>query len=364
MTINSIGRPEPSGRLLHFDAPVRFRTLTLPAFPRKLYRPCRPGPRGGGAVLFLTMTNTNQLSALITPFHETVMGRWYAHIFRQDSSTTTRLLLIVALATITLVVVKVSRHISEWIIYKGHEKKNPLGLVTQQPKFVTVTRLCVSGISFLVYFFAVGLILQELLDINLTHYLASASIIALAISFGSQGLVQDIVSGLTLIFCDAMDVGDMVEIAGTATVSGRVEKIGLRFTKLTNFYNQQVMIPNRTIANVSRFPAGGVDVYGDVQLPAGDGSSKAVPIVENLAREMHEQFGGIILSEPILDRTALTPGGDGGFLRVHFKIWPGQGALIETTFRQRVVSALKAIDPNYADWQLPVTYRASTVFKR
>ena len=310
------------------------------------------------------MTNTNQTSALITPFHDTVMGRWYAHFFGQDSSTTTRLLLIVGLATFALVAVKVSRHISEWIIYKGHERRNPLGLVTQQPKFITVTRLCVSGLTFFVYFFAVGLILQELFDIKLAHYLASASILGLAISFGSQGLVQDIVSGLTLIFCDAMDVGDLVEIAGTATVSGRVEKIGLRFTKLINFYNQQVMIPNRTIANVSRFPAGGVDVYGDVQLPACSGSPKAVPIIENLAREMQGQFGGVILSEPILDRTALTPGEDGGYLRVHFKIWPGQGALIETTFRQRVVSALKTIDPNYADWQVPVTYRVSTLFKR
>lgn len=310
------------------------------------------------------MTTTNQLSALIAPFHNTVAGRFYAHLFNADSSTLTRLLFIVGLAAVTLVVVKASRHISEWIIYKGHEKRNPLGLVTQQPKFITVSRLCVSGINFGVYFFAIGLILQELFDIQLAHYLASASIVGLAISFGSQGLVQDIVSGLTLIFCDAMDVGDMVEIAGTATVSGRVEKIGLRFTKLINFYNQQVMIPNRTIANVSRFPLGGVDVYGDVHIPTGTNAQKAISIVEQLAKEMQEQFGGIILSEPVLDWTTLTPDSDAGFLRVHFRIWPGQGALIENTFRQRVVSALKTIDPNYADWQVPVTYRAMATFKR
>ncbi len=46
------------------------------------------------------------------------------------------------------------------------------------------------------------------------------------------------------------------------------------------------------------------------------------------------------------------------FFRVHFKIWPGQFGLIETTFRQRVSCAMKAFDPNYADWQVPVTYRA------
>jgi hypothetical protein len=44
--------------------------------------------------------------------------------------------------------------------------------------------------------------------------------------------------------------------------------------------------------------------------------------------------------------------------------WPGQGSLIETTSRQRIVSAMKGFDPNYADWQVPVTYRAISIFKR
>jgi len=55
--------------------------------------------------------------------------------------------------------------------------------------------------------------------------------------------------------------------------------------------------------------------------------------------------------------------GDWTFFRVHFKIWPGQWDLIETTFRQRMVSAMKVFDPNYADWQVPVTYRAIAVPK-
>ena len=52
-----------------------------------------------------------------------------------------------------------------------------------------------------------------------------------------------------------------------------------------------------------------------------------------------------------------------GFLRVQFKLWPGQGSLIETTFRQQVVSAMKTFDPHYADWQVPVTYRAMAASK-
>ena len=308
---------------------------------------------------------TNELpnpADLLNQTH-TVMGRFCEQVLGHNSSTGTRLLLIVGLAILVHLVIKLVRHISEWVIYKSHEQKNPLGFVTQQPKFITVTRLIVSAITFTVYFFAVGLLLQELLAIDLGKYLASASILGLAVSFGSQGLVQDIVSSLTLIFCDTMDVGDLVEIAGTTNVSGRVEEIGLRFTTLINFYQQRVLIPNRTIANVSRFP-GGVDAYGDVQLPPAIELTKVSELVEGIAQGMHAQFGAIILSEPTVEKLALGPAGAVTALRVHFKIWPGQAALIENTFRQRVISAMKAFDPNYADWQVPVTYRAKTPLPR
>jgi len=59
-----------------------------------------------------------------------------------------------------------------------------------------------------------------------------------------------------------------------------------------------------------------------------------------------------------------TPDSGRAFFRVHFKIWPGQWSLIETTFRQRVVSSMKDFDPNYADWQVPVTYRAVAANKK
>lgn len=319
--------------------------------------PQNPGADGMDSTNLTTMTNQASTSL------DTVMSRFCGYALGHNPSPGTRLLLIVGLAILVHLVVKLTRHISEWLIYKSHEKRNPLGFVTQQPKFITVTRLIVSAITFAVYFFAIGLLLQELFEINLTAYFASASIIGLAISFGSQGLVQDIVSSLTLIFCDTMDVGDLVEIAGATNVSGRVEEIGLRFTTLVNFNHQRVLIPNRTIANVSRFPAGGVDAFGDVQLPAGSELQPVAQLVAGLAQGMQAQFGAIILTEPTVEKMDFGPGA-GSFFRVHFKIWPGQAALIETTFRQRVISAMKAFDPNYADWQVPVTFRANAPFRR
>ncbi len=294
--------------------------------------------------------------------NETVMSRVYAHLTGRESSIGRRLVLIVALVVFVHVTVKIIRHISEWIISKGHAQRNRIGFVTQQPKFVTLIQLVAHGVTSIMYFFAFGLVLEEF-GVNLTAYLASASIVGLAISFGSQGLVQDMVIGLTLIFSDAMDVGDMVEIAGAVIVIGRVEEIGLRFTKLVNFHNQKVFIPNRTIANVSRFPLGGVYAYADVLIPPGTAQEKTAQLVENIAKGMWMQFDAIILTEPLIGDVETASGGGWNFIRVQFKIWPGQGNLIETTFRQQMVSAMKTFHENYADWQVPVTYRAVTASK-
>jgi small conductance mechanosensitive channel len=308
------------------------------------------------------MTNQSP-NSFLRAVDDTVVSRIYGHFSGKDSSTEMRLLLIVGVVIVAQVAVKIIRHGSEWLILKrkSRQTKYPLIFRTRQPKFTTISRLLVNALIFVLYFFALGLILQEF-GVNLTAYLAGASIIGLAISFGSQGLVQDIVSSVTLILCDAMEVGDLVEIASSNTiVIGRVEEIGLRFTTLVNFLHQKVLIPNRNIGTVSRFPPGGVDAYGNVKIPAGVDPQRVVQIVGDEAKGMWEQFGAIILSEPMIGGLEKARGGGWSFFRIHFKILPGQGGLIEKTFRPRVVSAMKAFDPNYAEWQLPVTYRALMV---
>jgi moderate conductance mechanosensitive channel len=304
------------------------------------------------------MVTTNQpVAAPMVELSRTVMGRVYHYISGHESSEATRLALIVALAVLVHLAVKAIRHLSEWLIYKGRARKGPLDFMTQEPKFVTLIQFAANSMTFVMYFFALGLVLQEF-GVKLANYLASASIVALAISFGSQGLVQDVVIGLTLIFSDAMDAGDLVEITGSATVVGRVEEIGLRFTAIRNFYNQVVFIPNRTIANVSRYPHGGIYVYADVQLPPGADRERVMQAIRAVAKGTWTQFGAIILSEPEVGPVETVGAGGWDFARVRFKIWPGQGGLIETTFRQQMVGALRAFKPDYADWQVPVTYRA------
>jgi small conductance mechanosensitive channel len=266
--------------------------------------------------------------------------------------------IIVCLAILVHFGIRLLQFLSDWLIRKSAAKKSPVGFVTHQPKFITLTGLITSALTLVIYSIALGFILNAL-GMNtkqfVATYLATASVVGFAVGFGSQGLVQDVITGLTLIFTDTLEVGDMVAVSGEI---GRVEKVGLRFTELRNFYNQQVFLSNRNIANISRFPRGGIHAFVDVQIPANGDSGKVAGIVKQVACGMWEQFRAIILHEPEVSDPQSIKAESRSFVRVDFKLWPGQGGLIETTFRQRMVAALKQFDPSYADSMVVVTYRA------
>jgi hypothetical protein len=117
-------------------------------------------------------------------------------------------------------------------------------------------------------------------------------------------------------------------------------------------------VPNRNIGNVSRFPRGGIYAYADVQFSRTADQARLASLIKEIALGTWMQFQAIVLAQPEIGGIELAEPGGWSFLRVKFTIWPGQGNLIETTFRQQVVNAMKATDPAYADWMVTVTYRA------
>jgi len=266
-----------------------------------------------------------------------------------------RLLAIAGLATCTHFIVQALKRVTQLMLSPkvsvGLSAKE--GFARRYPKLATLTTILVSALTFIIYFLAIGLILKEF-NVSMTKYLASASVIGLAIGFGSQGLVQDVVIGLTLIFSDAISMGDLVEISGQI---GKVESIGLRFTTLINLHGQSIFIPNRTIGIIGRFRSGHIRAYVDIQIPDDIEEKGVLEEVKSIAAGMYSQHRSIILSEPETFGVKEAEAGNWRYLRVKFRLWPGQTGIIETTYKQRVVAALKKFNPDFADWMVTVTYR-------
>ena len=218
----------------------------------------------------------------------------------------------------------------------------------------------ISTAVFSIYFAAVGMVFAQF-GVSIAAYLASASVIGLAVGFGSQGIVQDVVTGFTVIFSDLFDIDDLVEISGQV---GVVSEVGMRFTVLSTPLGAAVYIPNRSIANVISYPRGYVRCVVDVTLPGdADHAAQAEQTIETVAQSAFEQFPGIHRRPPGTEGRFSTPSGK-SYLRYKFRIWPGRGGPIETTFKQELLGALRRIDPEYADWMIAISYEVEQVAGR
>lgn len=224
--------------------------------------------------------------------------------------------------------------------------------VRRHQKLRSIATLATSAIIFTLYFLAVGMILREF-GVSLKAYLASASVVGLAIGFGSQGIVQDVVTGLTFIFSDLIDVGDLVQVSGQ---TGMVKAITMRFVELEDAMGAVVFIPNRTISNVTNYPRGYIRCIVDVTL-RGD-EERRIAIEAVALRQMNllqQQFPRINLIPPSSEgRISLDAGKE--ILRVKFRIWPSRQQPIETTFLQELLAEITALDPEYKPWMVSISY--------
>lgn len=269
-----------------------------------------------------------------------------------------RILIIFVIAGVSHTAVTIIRRISKHILL-GKEtiettRAENSEFTKRFPRTATIITILESTLTFMIYFVAFGLVLQEF-QLSLRAYLASTTVIGLAIGFGSQGFVQDIVIGLTLIFSNLLKVGDVVEVLGHV---GRVESVGLRFTVLINLHGQRVYLPNRNIAVISQFREGCVRAYVDFQVPEGVHARKMTQLIKPLTEALYSQHKAIIMGIPEYFGLQKTTRGGWSYIRYKFKVWPGQGSLIETNFRQMVLARLKNEFPDYADWMINITYRS------
>jgi small conductance mechanosensitive channel len=219
-------------------------------------------------------------------------------------------------------------------------------------KLQSLTTLLSSAAVFVLYFLLIGVLLREV-GVSLTAYLASASVVGLAVAFGSQGLVQDFVTGLTLIFSDLIDVGELVDLGGQ---TGIVRSITMRFVELENALGGIVYIPNRTISNVVKYPLGYVRCFVDITL-IGDAAQKARAheAAASVMQDFYQQFPALLVAPPAVDgRRRLSSGKE--VLRLVFPVWPNRGAAIEGALQQELAAKLRQESAEYAAWMIVVSY--------
>lgn len=245
-----------------------------------------------------------------------------------------RILVILLIGFVAWIFMMIIQLIGRFMVYATW---GPLRYIFRDhQRSITLQALVINLVKYIVYFTALGYILLEL-GIDYRTYLASLSLIGIAIGFGSQGLVQDVVTGFFILFENQFVVGDMVEIAGQ---TGIVEDIGLRTTRLRNYLGGTMIFPNRNIAVVGRYEMGGMEVNVDVAVLKDVNVEEAGDLLQRIGNELAKQFDEIILDEPeIVGMVVLETGEQ--FLRLYGTIWPAQQWVIEAQLVPRIKELFK-----------------------
>ncbi|MGE7094099.1 mechanosensitive ion channel family protein [Lysinibacillus sp. NPDC048646] len=165
--------------------------------------------------------------------------------------------------------------------------RSPLNHSERRQK--TIERLLQSVISYVVYFSAIVAILA-ILDIKIAGLLAGAGIVGLAIGFGAQSLVKDIITGFFIIFEDQFGVGDYIKINAA---EGTVVEIGLRTTKINGSTGEQFIIPNGAIGDVVNYSVNNSKIFVDLQMTTDADFEKAEAIINkylSTLSEVHEEL--------------------------------------------------------------------------
>lgn len=168
--------------------------------------------------------------------------------------------------------------------------RNRSPLRTSERREETLEKLLENILSYVVYFIAIITILS-LFGINVQAILAGAGIVGLAVGFGAQSLVKDIISGFFIIFEDQFSVGDHIRIG---EFEGDVEAIGLRTTKLKNWTGEVHILPNGSITQVTNYSLNNSVACVDVSIAYGEDIDKAESVIGELLGQLPEQYPELV----------------------------------------------------------------------
>ena len=181
--------------------------------------------------------------------------------------------------------------------------------------------------------------LQEL-GFSVAPLLAGFSVFGVALGFGAQSLVRDVVSGMFMIVEDQYGVGDVVDVGAA---SGSVEAVGLRITRLRDVNGTVWYVRNGEILRVGNQSQGWARAVLDVNIGYTEDIDHAEAVLLETAQNLRtdERFAALVMDEPeVWGVEALTT--DGVVMRVVMKTQPMQQWVVARELRRRIKMRLDA----------------------
>jgi len=180
------------------------------------------------------------------------------------------------------------------LIKKSEEEGEPPS--ESEKRIETIIRLVKQAVFFVVWLIA-GLVILKEFRVEIGPIIAGAGILGLAVGFGAQNLVRDIISGFFIILENQIRVGDVAIVNGTG---GLVEKINFRTIVIRDLSGVLHIFPNGTVTTLSNMTNEWSAYVFDIGVAYKENTDHVIEVMKNVGKTMLEdtEFGKFMLEPP------------------------------------------------------------------
>lgn len=214
----------------------------------------------------------------------------FTQIFYRAGGAALRILLVVILWAVAL-------RVGDALITRAFKKPSGIArLGADDNRTRTLSSLLKSALRYVVSGIAVITIL-EVLGVDTKALLGGAAILGLAVGFAAQNLVRDIINGFFIIYERQYDVGDYITIAG---VSGIVEEVGLRTTKIRDWSGDLHIVPNGLIDKTTNSSVRESRALVEISVAYGEDLKRVIAVLQSACDQAARELTNIVEGPKVL----------------------------------------------------------------
>lgn len=215
----------------------------------------------------------------------------------------------------------------------GLSKSDAVAL--EEKRLQTLSKLFKSIASYILYFVAIITCL-DMVGFSVTTIIAGAGVVSLAVAFGAQSIVQDLMSGIFIVLENQYAVGEIVQID---TVQGTVREIGMKTTKVETVDGHLMIIANGSIGKVVNYSRAAQRGYVDVGIAYEEDLEHAIAVMEQACAKIAQKYTEDLDELPnVVGAIALAD--SSVTVRATFTAWHWKQLPIERELRKEIKAAL------------------------
>lgn len=185
--------------------------------------------------------------------------------------------------------------------------------------------------AFYVISFIAGIMTLKVFDVDPAPVLTAAGVVGLAVGFGAQRLVRDVISGFFVVLENQYAVGEYVTIG---VITGTVEELGMRVTRLRDDMGKLVIVANGDITLVTNHSRGPILATLDVSVTSDAELDKVRAVIDSAGEEVASEIDGVVTPPKAdgivaVDAAKVT-------IRVSGEVKPGRSEAVQSALREAI----------------------------